>query len=81
MPWPPRSPDLTPCNYFLWGYLKSKVYVDKPRTLQDLKDAITREIAAIPMEMLDNVMSNFAERLEQCINQQGRHLLSTIFRN
>ena len=20
--WPPRSPDLTPCNFFLWGYLK-----------------------------------------------------------
>ena len=26
-PPPPRSPDLTPCDYFLWGYLKSKVYI------------------------------------------------------
>jgi hypothetical protein len=24
--WPPRSPDLTPLDFFLWGYLKSKVY-------------------------------------------------------
>ena len=24
--WPPRSPDLTPCDFFLWGNLKSKVY-------------------------------------------------------
>ena len=24
--WPPRSPDLTPCDFFLWGHLKSKVY-------------------------------------------------------
>ena len=24
--WPPRSPDLSPPDYFLWGYLKSKVY-------------------------------------------------------
>lgn len=23
--WPPRSPDLTPCDFFLWGYLKSRV--------------------------------------------------------
>ena len=23
--WPPRSPDLTPCDFFLWGYIKSKV--------------------------------------------------------
>ena len=22
--WPPRSPDLTPCDFFLWGYLKGK---------------------------------------------------------
>ena len=26
VPWPPRSPDLTPLNVFLWGYLKDKVY-------------------------------------------------------
>ena len=24
--WPPRSPDLTPMDFFLWGYLKAKVY-------------------------------------------------------
>jgi hypothetical protein len=27
VPWPPRSPDLSACDFFLWGYLKSKVYV------------------------------------------------------
>ncbi|GFS58666.1 transposable element Tc3 transposase [Trichonephila clavipes] len=31
--WPPRSCDLTPLDYFLWGYVKSLVYVDKPQTL------------------------------------------------
>ena len=24
--WPPRSPDLTPLDFFLWGYIKSEVY-------------------------------------------------------
>uniref|UniRef100_T1HQ67 Uncharacterized protein n=1 Tax=Rhodnius prolixus TaxID=13249 RepID=T1HQ67_RHOPR len=24
--WPSRSPDLTPTDYFLWGYLKNKVF-------------------------------------------------------
>jgi len=28
--WPPRSPDLTPSDYFLWGYLKGRVYQNKP---------------------------------------------------
>ena len=31
--WPPRSCDLTPVDYFLWGYVKSLVYVDRPTTL------------------------------------------------
>jgi hypothetical protein len=27
---PPPSPDLTPCDFFLWGYLKAKVYEQRP---------------------------------------------------
>ena len=35
--WPPRSPDLTPCDFFLWGYIKSKVFVNPPQTIHDLR--------------------------------------------
>ncbi|KAJ4437989.1 hypothetical protein ANN_13928 [Periplaneta americana] len=41
--WPPRSPDLSPSDFYLWGTLKNKVYASNPHTLQELKD-ITREI-------------------------------------
>ena len=27
LPWPPQSPDLTPCDFFLWGYIKDHVFV------------------------------------------------------
>ncbi|GFV76227.1 uncharacterized protein TNCV_4673161 [Trichonephila clavipes] len=37
---PPRSPDLSPCYYWLWGYLKSQVYRDRPTSLGMLKDNI-----------------------------------------
>ncbi|GFU97587.1 hypothetical protein TNCV_3278491 [Trichonephila clavipes] len=40
--WPPRSCDLTPLDYFLWGYVKSLVYADKPQTLDHLDDNIRR---------------------------------------
>ncbi|GFY07270.1 uncharacterized protein TNCV_5084571 [Trichonephila clavipes] len=40
--WPPRSCDLTPLDYFLWGYVKSLVYADKPQTLDHLEDNIRR---------------------------------------
>ncbi|GFW22918.1 uncharacterized protein TNCV_2381331 [Trichonephila clavipes] len=36
--WPPRSCDLTPLDYFLWGYVKSLFYADKPQTLDHLED-------------------------------------------
>ena len=39
--WPPRSPDLTPCDYFLWGYMKSKVFCSPPVSINDLRNRIT----------------------------------------
>ncbi|GFT62438.1 transposable element Tc3 transposase [Trichonephila clavipes] len=45
--WPPRSCDLTPLDCFLWGYVKSLIYVDKPQTLDHLKHKIRRVIADI----------------------------------
>jgi hypothetical protein len=68
------------CDFFLWGYLKSKVYVWKPRTVDDLKVYIREEIATVPQEMLVNVMQNSEERLRTCVRQEGRHLSDIIFR-
>jgi len=66
---------------FFWGYLKSKVYVRKPRTVGYLKVSIREEIATVPQEMLVNVMQNFEEWLRTCVGQEGRHLSDIIFRN
>ena len=81
VPWPPRSPDLSACDFFLWGYFKSKVYVRKPRTVDDLKVSTCEEIATVPQEMLVNVMQNFEERLRTCVRQEGRHLSDISFHN
>ncbi|GFV96291.1 transposable element Tc3 transposase [Trichonephila clavipes] len=56
--WPPRSCDLTPLDYFLWGYVKSLVYADKPQTLDHLEDNIRRVIADIRPQMLEKVTEN-----------------------
>jgi len=78
--WPARSPDLTPCDFFLWGYLKAEVYKYRPQTLKALKDAIREEVAAIPPELTNIVMENFRERLRQFITNNGRHLSDVIFK-
>jgi Helix-turn-helix domain (DUF4817) len=73
-PWPPRSPDLSACDFFLWGYLKSKVYVNAPNSLQDLRRNIEREIRGISRETRQKVMSNFVWRLQECVRMNGGHL-------
>ena len=80
IPWPPRSPDLTPCDFFLWGYLKSKVYEERPRTIEELKARISLEIKRVPQRMLRAVMDNFRNRLQECINREGHHLTDVIFK-
>lgn len=78
--WPPRSPDLTPCDFFLWGYLKSKVYQHRPQSLEALKEMIVQEVAAITPDMTRSVMENYRERLNQCVNNGGRHLSDILFK-
>lgn len=78
--WPPRSPDLTPPDFFLWGYLKSKVYINKPRTLAALKANIRREIAAISTETLEKTMENAEKRAHCAIRANGGHLRDIIFK-
>jgi len=73
--------DISACDFFLLGYLKSKVYVQKPRTVDDLKVSIREEIATVPEEMSVNVMQNFEERHRTCVRQEGRRLSDIIFRN
>ncbi|GFY36242.1 uncharacterized protein TNCV_4846141 [Trichonephila clavipes] len=62
--WPPRSCDLTPLDYFLWGYVKSLVHADKPQTLDHLEDNIRRVIADIRPQMLEKVIENWTSRLD-----------------
>ena len=65
--WPPRSPELNPCDYFLWGYLKGRAYDPLPKTLDDLKTNFEREIKNINKEMLKTVFVNF-EKKYICLN-------------
>ncbi|GFY30813.1 uncharacterized protein TNCV_3119731 [Trichonephila clavipes] len=78
--WPPRSCDLTPLDYFLWGYVKSLVYADKPQTLDHLKDNIRRVIADIRPQMLEKVIETWTSRLDYIRASRGSHMPEIIFK-
>lgn len=69
--WPPRSPDLTPLDFYLWGTLKSKVYKSRPQNRQELCDRITLACQEISREELRNVVRNNRERIDKCIEVEG----------
>ena len=76
--WPPRSPDLTPLDFFLWGHLKSVVFTTRPRTLDDLKNRISNEMAKIDASVIQRAQESVLHRCRKCIEQNGgqfEHLL------
>ena len=69
--YPPRSPDLTPLDFFLWGYLKDKVYALKLKTIAELRATIESECLQIPRELLHDVCYSIASRYRWCLDQNG----------
>ncbi|KOC64644.1 hypothetical protein WH47_12108 [Habropoda laboriosa] len=69
--WPPRSCDLTPLDFLLWGFLKSKVYANNPKTIDELKNNITAAIDETEFQLCENVMKK----------SRGGHLNDIVFHN
>jgi hypothetical protein len=72
--WAPRSPDLTPCDFFLWGYLKQKVFSEPLKDLEDLRNRITYYVNLIDENTLNRVFSNIEKRLILVQETGGAHI-------
>ncbi|GFX39410.1 DUF4817 domain-containing protein [Trichonephila clavipes] len=79
-PWPPRSLDLTPADFWLKGYLKSRVYLSGPSSLSELKDTIHREISSIHPDMLHSAVAGFVTRLECLLPCGGGQTYSGVIK-
>jgi hypothetical protein len=71
--WPARSPDSNPCDFYLRGNLKGKVYSNNPHTLVERKQSINETISSIEVSELKLVSNNILKRLEACLRAEGRH--------
>ena len=72
--WPARSPDLTPLDFFLWGYVKDKVYSERIESLDHLKTRIQHAISSIDTATLSNVWKNIHTRINCVTRQEGKHI-------
>lgn len=71
--WPPRSPDLTPLDYFLFPHLKNTIFKEPIHTIEDLKTRITEECNRITPETLARVFTNMKRRVAMCLEVNGYH--------
>jgi hypothetical protein len=72
--WTPRSPDLTACDFYLWGSLKGKVYKTNPHTLEETRHNFRRQISTVSGEELQRVNKNVFRKDTECIRSGRQHL-------
>ena len=71
IPWPAYSPDLNPCDYYLWGEAKQE-YLSSPN-IQDHQMAFENKMADIPLEECQRAIDDFPLRLQLCLGAEGGH--------
>ena len=70
--WPPYCPDLNPADFFLWGYLKDRVYSDAdPKTLEQLKSDIRREAKELKLDMVKSAIDIMIPRVQNLLCKKG----------
>lgn len=71
--WPPRSPDFSPLDYFLWGHMKTKVYQHKVDTKEELLVKIFNEFEIIKNnpDIIRKAIENILRRAECCVHCEG----------
>ncbi|KAG8249442.1 hypothetical protein J6590_019730 [Homalodisca vitripennis] len=58
-------PDLTFCDFFLWGFIKDNVYAPPlPQNLEELKNRIHTAITSVMKDMLARVWEEFEYRCD-----------------
>lgn len=72
--WPARSPDLSPLDFYLWGYLKQIVYQERSNSVEELKEKITAACNEITPHTLAAVTSTaLISRFNACSAAGGNH--------
>lgn len=73
--WPPRSPDLTPMDFYAWGFMKSYVYESKINTREELVQKIHEAGHAIRANLREiDICAAVTRRANLCILKNGGHI-------
>lgn len=68
---PPYSPDLTPCDFFLFPRLKRDMKGQRFATVEEVKQKSLHELKTIPVDEFINCFEQWKKRLQKCIAVDG----------
>ena len=71
--WPPRSPDLNPLDFFLWGHVKNVVYRHAIETEEELRNLIQEAFNAVTPQMIMESKLSLLRRARLCLQMNGGH--------
>ena len=63
----PYSPDLAPCDFWLFPKLRGCRY----ETIEEMKEAVTKVLDTLTQEDFHGVYQEFLERYNKCIAAEG----------
>ena len=72
--WPPHSPDIYPCDFFLWGFLTEKVFQRRPENVAQLRAHIVKLCRALSEDVCRKVVTNARVRLQEVVRRNGGHI-------
>jgi hypothetical protein len=75
---PPYSPDLAPCDCFLFEYVKEKFGRHRPLEFDDLFQAVDEILRDIPRETFDGVFEDWIRRLGERRKRRGEYVDYTL---
>ena len=76
--WPPRSPDLSLPDFFLWGHIKAEVYRSRVPSLAALKQRIRAAIHGLSQDTVKAAVDNLALRARACVRLRGGYLETVL---
>ena len=74
IPRPPRSPDIAPLDFFLWGYVKDIVYRTEVGDINDLRHRIIEAIDTVTVDMLARIWQEIEYRWDVVRATHGAHV-------
>jgi len=73
VPQPPYSPDLSPCDFFLFPRLKNHLKGRHFGTLDNIQKSVTDELKGIPAEVFQHCYEQLKQRLRRSVAAQGNY--------